>query len=443
MMQSKPTSSEQQAVTKSERMNENPESNVFSSMMNEASQQKDSEGENTHEVGSQSKETESVDKQLVEQKGLDDALIYVNAEKELTEINVPFDSLHYLLSKYGMDSKAQLSNQMLNNQGFNGENSSLFDQLSLSDLTAANLEEALNVNELAVDEELVEQLLTELSIVLQQIQQLLNQGGKEVELAQTAKHIQKLLQLWTKMPKQMQQSLTQNELNLEAEGEESEILRNLISLFEKRNSFAKQNVYQMNASITEEDVQKWLQQALEKYSEPHTERSTTTVTNQQPIQMSHIQQYTLHVTDSERIDAISRNLVSDLNEIMNRSQFLKRPGIEQLTLTLRPQSLGDVTIRLAQVNGEITVRFLVTTHAARELFESNLNQLKPMFAPNNVVIERDAGISDEEFYQEDQEQLEEEKDQTDHEHESDQDETTQNEISFEELLQALGKESES
>src|SRR5699024_7085644 len=161
-------------------------------------------------------------------------------------------------------------------------------------------------------------------------------GKNEEDFIQVTKAVHKFLQLWSRLPHQLQQSLKEHDFMLENIEEENDILRELITLFEKRNSFAKQQMYQTNSSITQDDVQKWLQQALSKHSFIDAERTYVNVeTNQnQPLQMSTTQQYTLHVSESERVDAISRSLVSDLNNIVNRSQFLKQPGLEELTLTL-------------------------------------------------------------------------------------------------------------
>lgn len=317
-------------------------------------------------------------------------------------------------------------------------------EIDTSELLAfSNIDmDVTNVNqEQLIDEDLQSELMIQLNFVLQQLASLMNKGEQGENLTQVTKEVHKLLQLWGRLPQQLQQSLKENEFMLEDLEEESEVLRELLNLFEKRNAFAKQQMYQTDSTITHEDIENWLQQALSKHSFINAERTYVNVeTNQtQPLQMGATQQYTLHVTESERVDAISRNLVSDLSNIVRRSNFLKQPGLEELTLTLRPQSLGDVTIRLSQINGEMTVRFLVATQAARELFESNLHQLKPMFAPNNVVIERDAGISDEDFYQEEQEQFEEEE-QKEKDQQSNHDDTSQADVSFDELLQFLSEE---
>lgn len=351
----------------------------------------------------------------------------VDEVDELSDLAISIEMLEGLIEELSLP----VAGEKLNDEELTSTDGTSFLELVTN--------ESIVNDEVKVDEQLHDEVLAQLQIVLQQLSLLMNKGESSEELHDITKEVHKLLQLWGRLSQQMQDKLKEQELMLENVDEEHGVLRDLINLFEKRNAFAKHQMYQTNSSITQDDVQKWLQQSLEKYSFIDEERTYTSPMTNQALQMSSTQQYTLHVSESERIDAISRNLVSDLSNIVSRSNFLKQPGLEELTLTLRPHSLGDVTIRLAQVNGEMTVRFLVTTQAARELFESNLHQLKPMFAPNNVVIERDSGVSDEEFYQEEQEQLEEEQ-QKDQEQQGSHDETSQADVSFDELLQFISKE---
>nr|WP_281349716.1 flagellar hook-length control protein FliK [Ornithinibacillus caprae] len=63
-------------------------------------------------------------------------------------------------------------------------------------------------------------------------------------------------------------------------------------------------------------------------------------------------------------------------------------GTNQLSITLRPDNLGEMMVKLTQVNGEMTVKILVSSQAAKEMLESNINQLKTMFSPHQVQIER-------------------------------------------------------
>lgn len=304
---------------------------------------------------------------------------------------------------------------------------------SLSDLQIKDLSQI----DMEINDELSDELVMQITMLLNELKQLIANGTPEQGLEQVARDLHKMFQLWSQLEQEQKQQII-SKLEVDSEDEQG-LLRHLISLFDKRNSFAKQQVYQMNASITQEDVEKWLQQSLNKYTLLNHESFSANLSQAQPMQMNQIQQYTLHVTEGHRIDAISRNLASDLSNIINRSSFLKQAGLEELTLTLRPHSLGDVTIRLAQINGEITVRFLVTTEAAKKLFEANLHQLKPMFAPNQVVVERDLTIADDDFFQEEQEQLEEEHKEENEEQDMP-DDTNEYDLSFEDLLQFLSEE---
>ena len=257
------------------------------------------------------------------------------------------------------------------------------------------------------------------------------------------KSIEQLFHLWDDLPLEIRRLIKESQLPLQSvELEEAtKLLNELLNSYEKRQSFAKQQVYALDATITQQDIKKWLTQSLERHSLFSENNQQVSVRSNQPLQMSATQQYTFHATNSERIDAISRNLVSDVQQVVQRSNFLKQPGLNELTFTLRPAMLGEVTIRLVQVDGTMTVKFLVATQAAKELFEANIHQLKPMFAPNQIVIERDMTVSDKQFYQEDQEALE--KDEKQNESNEREEQTEQNEaqdVSFEELLHLLSKE---
>lgn len=378
-----------------------------------------------------SEKTSTIDGDQVDE--LPSNLVIKDSSENLNsdDLGIAFQSLIQLIVEHNLFAKD--IKQILNGEI---DVNHLF---SLDDLDVEAMASMLNEHDL----EMLKDLLGQMATVLQQIKELVNKPFTAEQLSQVAKNIHKLLNLWQELSKETEQRLMRNDLMFNEEDESLELLRQLITTYQKRSTFAKRNIYQANSSITVEDVQSWLQQSLEKYATGNIEQNTFTVTNEQPIQMSPLQQYTLHVSETDRVDAISRNLVSDLNHIINRSNFLRQPGLEQLTITLKPQSLGDVTIRLAQVNGEMTVKFLITTQAARELFESNLHHLKPMFSPNHVVVERDATIADEEFFHEEQEQLNEDHEDSNNEHEGQQEDSAESEVSFEDLLQLLSKEASS
>lgn len=296
------------------------------------------------------------------------------------------------------------------------------------------------------DETIYEELLGQLQDLLTGLSLFIHADKDQISLESMAKSLYQFMQRLSSFPLSTQANLQKAEFStlLEAK-EEGEVLQDLLRIFQKRHTFQKHQIYQSNASIAVEDVQKWLQQALIKYDTQGARdenRPQVYIPSKQSIPMTPLEQYTLHIKPTDRVDAISRNLVTDLQQIINRSQFLRQPGIEQLTLRLQPQSLGDVTIRLLQVNGEMTVKFLVTSQAARDLFESNIHQLKPLFSPNHISIERDTSINDEEYYGEEQHDLDEGKEEEakDEAQEKETNNEAEKKVNFEDLLEILSKE---
>lgn len=107
--------------------------------------------------------------------------------------------------------------------------------------------------------------------------------------------------------------------------------------------------------------------------------------------------------------------------------------MNQLTITLNPVNLGNITVRLVEVDGEMTVKLLVTSNLTKNALETNIHQLKHVFSPHQISIEREEGISDEEFFA-DEEALEDEMYEEGNETEEDEEIS---EIDFEELLQQV------
>lgn len=294
-------------------------------------------------------------------------------------------------------------------------------------------------------EELYPDWYEQFQSLLQRLGLFLQQANQSVTtVAGFAKDAYRLLEDFAKFPLKLQQAFLDGNVEIDADQEALDIFRGLAEAMNKRGKMLQHQAYANEAKVTMDDVQQWLQASLSKQASSSQEQVfVTSQTSTQPLPMHAVEQYTIHVSDLERVEAVSRKLVSDLTQVLERSQFLKRPGLEQLTLTLRPHTLGEVIIRLQQVNGEMTVRFLVTTQAAKELFEANLHQLKPMFAPNQVVVERAPQVPDEEFYQEfleenfDEEQGED--DETDQQEKS-LGESDELETSFEDFLNQIRKE---
>nr|WP_285853531.1 flagellar hook-length control protein FliK [Oceanobacillus luteolus] len=81
------------------------------------------------------------------------------------------------------------------------------------------------------------------------------------------------------------------------------------------------------------------------------------------------------------------NRLIDVNKVA-----LQQPK-GQLAIMLRPANLGEMMVRFTQVNGEIIVKIMVTTKVAKEMLEGNMQQLRHMFAPHQVVVERQDNVT--------------------------------------------------
>lgn len=337
----------------------------------------------------------------------------------------------------------------------------LAEWLSLEEKTTENLDQLNSMADMMIEgvqeqeksfleDEAMAHLLTQLEQMIKDIlvQLHLQMNALEIDEPQNifnlARNLQQLFQRWMDLPQEAKLAFEDSELfHLQELDEEMTLLKELFAKFQKRGSFIKQQIYQVDATITNEDIQKWLEQALERhmvFGETKLDAATENK-HHQSGQISKVEQFILRATNADRIEAISKNLVQDINRIVTKNNFLKRPGLDQLTFTLRPASLGEVTIKLVQVNGEMTVKFFVATQAARELLEANMNQLKPMFSPHQIAIERDAAVSDEEFFHEEQAQSEEEEQNEKESRQTrNEDKNEEIEISFDELLLNLRKE---
>jgi flagellar hook-length control protein FliK len=106
---------------------------------------------------------------------------------------------------------------------------------------------------------------------------------------------------------------------------------------------------------------------------------------------------------------------------------------------LRPDNLGEMMVRFTQINGEMTVKILVTSQAAKEMLESNIHQLKNMFSPHQVAIEKQEAIIQSASAQKEQdsEQLKDQAEQQSESNQSNQQESQSNENSFERQFEEL------
>jgi flagellar hook-length control protein FliK len=75
-----------------------------------------------------------------------------------------------------------------------------------------------------------------------------------------------------------------------------------------------------------------------------------------------------------------------MNQIMSRVRTAPAEGLAELRITLRPEQLGDVSLRIATLNGVVTAMFVAESQRVREIIESNFNQLRDALEEQGVQV---------------------------------------------------------
>lgn len=247
---------------------------------------------------------------------------------------------------------------------------------------------------------------------LEEVGQLVTQAAENPTYLSSAKTTGPLLaalEQWVAMTKEMAEQTMQQQMNKVLSEEERKLIDHLVQRYKKKNTLAGKKMYEQEAKVTKTDVKKWLSQALEKYASPKPiskrpeavlpiteENSTLSIQDFMPV--SKKEQWLALASSSSRVEEISNQLVRKITTALQHSPFLKNSNhSQQLTISLQPAHLGDITIRMAQVNGEMTVQLLTASKATKELLESNITQLRYLFAPQQISIEREEQVAEEEF----------------------------------------------
>ncbi|MCT2534525.1 flagellar hook-length control protein FliK [Aquibacillus koreensis] len=185
-----------------------------------------------------------------------------------------------------------------------------------------------------------------------------------------------------------------NELNSSKDSSREQLIwSKLINLYQDRSKGQDITNKQSN-SITQHDASKWIKQALSHYeteSMQVKQRGATSTDMQTPLtSVSKVEQYIIHLNQSSNSgEAPEKQLMEEFQRAIRTSNFNKNNnGAQQLLLRIRPAQLGDVMVQLTQVNGEMLVKITATTQAAKEMLEGNLHQLRHMFTPHQVTIEK-------------------------------------------------------
>lgn len=291
----------------------------------------------------------------------------------------------------------------------------------------------------ALNHQVVQELLT----VIQKAEGIISQITNEQDAKLLAPKLIALLEQYTTLEKKYNNEKINPDVHEALKSEtpkEHGVWRELLNTFKKREQLITKQQYNTDAKVTSTDVAKWVQNALTDNASAEKTIGNPSITSVS-IPMSRVEQYVIYLNTSQTYSSqnADQQLMEQFQRVITESRFSATlNGPSQLSITLRPDNLGEMMVRLTHVNGEMTVKIIVTSEATKEMLQSNIHQLKNMFSPQQVIIEKQelTAQPSQEADGEQQEQPMEDEEQNQQEH-SKQDEKSRDEdfeTRFHELL---------
>ncbi|MFU0790952.1 flagellar hook-length control protein FliK [Virgibacillus proomii] len=237
----------------------------------------------------------------------------------------------------------------------------------------------------------------QLATIFSNVEAILAQVHNKQDITKAATKLMELLKQWNAVMKNAEAVVSPETTGrlLQDNTKEQAIWQRLVQAFQKRESFAQKQPYSREAKVNSADVAKWLTNAIETVSKTEhahmgNKEMMIAAANSSSVPLDKMQQHVIYLnTEQHPQKQMGQELIQQFQRIMKSGRFMKMPnGVNQLHITLRPQHLGNLLVRFTELNGEMTVRILVQSQAAKDLLESNIHKLRNMFSPQQVVIER-------------------------------------------------------
>lgn len=190
-----------------------------------------------------------------------------------------------------------------------------------------------------------------------------------------------------------------------------DIWNNLQAMYDKRAVFTEGGAYKNQAKVRTSDVALWMSQMIHNVNVPQI---------QQPVQlhqqMAPVEQYVLQMNMKDGTNGQHEQMMQQLKQIVMQSGLGKNDLFQQLSIQIQPEQLGDLKITLLRVEGELIAKIIVHSQVAKHALESQMHQLKHLFSPHQVFIEKQEGINqtsvDHEYQQDDMDDDEKEQDES-------------------------------
>src|SRR5690625_557388 len=271
-----------------------------------------------------------------------------------------------------------------------------------------------NMNEETINYEL-DQLITQIKSLLEDFS--IVQGELELDftvnqqIAKIAPQILKLLEKWSTISHDNHSTNSYRpNITIQDDNKVDILLKQLLHSYQKRTQLFTKQQYHAESQVTSKDIEKWLQNALASQVELG-ESSQIKQVNVGNMPVSNIEHYIIHMHQNIHSKPVETQLLEQFQQVMQSSRFLTNSnGMNQLSISLQPENLGEMLVRFTEVNGEMILKILVSSQATRQMLESNIHELRNMFSPHQISIEeqefdiQQTQRFDEEFHEQQQEQ---------------------------------------
>ncbi len=302
-----------------------------------------------------------------------------------------------------------------------------------------NIQMAVAVNDGTIEQQL--------AAIFKQAKEVLGHVTSGESISKTdASALLKLLEQWTSLAKKLPGDKAALDTLVSGKGtsgtKEQAMWRELVQFYQKRNQFVTNQQYNTNAKVTSNDVAKLLQKVLNDQTQVDKAPSQSQHMTASSMPMSKVEQYVIYMNQNQGSQTVDQQLIEQFQKVMKTSKFFSmNNGTSQLSIALKPDNLGEMMVKLTQINGEMTVKIMVTSQAAKDMLESNMHQLKHMFSPQQVVIEKqDLSTNQAQNFQGEQENQsmnDQEQDQGQAQHSNDEDSSGQEQNDFETQFQEV------
>ena len=250
----------------------------------------------------------------------------------------------------------------------------------------------------------VHSVMQQMQDVYQKAEQVFTNITDNQKLPKVSSEMLQLLKQWTSMEKQLPGAQSTAVRNPKDSAFDS-IWKGLVTAFKNQEQFVTRMPYNVETEVTVTDVSRWLGNVWNTSVEKTVPQSGIPAA----MPMSRLEQYMIHLQQNQSPQLTQQSFNQQIESLIQSSRFLTQPtGQNVLSITLNPSNLGEMLVRMTEVDGEMLVKIIVTTPKAKEMLESNMQQLRHMFSPHQVQIERHEGQLNMAQTTEDKENLSEE-----------------------------------